>query len=107
MKNKKPKKQKQWTKKEIESAKKQKPDLCIFKISLFDRLKKQSEDFEFKIYIVDTKPVVKDKKEPKKKPKKGKPENEKVSPSEDTLKSVHYMLTSPFDGFGNQSHWNT
>lgn len=67
----------QWTAKEIESTKKQKPDFCTIKIELWDDKKKTSDMVEFSIYMLQGEqkeiqkqqkpkktPTVKDKQQP-------------------------------------------
>jgi len=47
---------KQWNDEAIKKAKKEKPDLCTFKVSLWDSLKKSSSDFECTVYIPYSEP---------------------------------------------------
>jgi len=42
---------KQWTEEEIKKTKKQKPDFCIFKVELWDNLRKTFQSFEFNTYM--------------------------------------------------------
>ncbi|MFC1843131.1 type II secretion system protein J [Candidatus Dependentiae bacterium] len=56
------KKFKKWGEDEIKKTKKNKPDLCTFKVELWDDLRRTSREFELKIYIVQVQQG-KDKKE--------------------------------------------
>jgi len=59
----------QWTEKEVEQTKRQRPDFCLFTVELWDDAKKSSDSFEFSVYIFQGEYSPQEKKK-KKEPKK-------------------------------------